>query len=42
MRAFLCAIVAVAGIAILFNYGLPRVEIPGVASGVSDSVRLDD
>lgn len=42
MRAFLCAIVAIAGIAVLFDYGLPRVDIPGVESGDNDSVRLDD
>ncbi|WP_306262655.1 hypothetical protein [Pararhizobium sp. IMCC21322] len=42
MRAFLCAIVAIAGIAVLFDYGLPRVDIPGVDSSDNNSVRLDD
>nr|WP_306266110.1 hypothetical protein [Pararhizobium sp. IMCC3301] len=42
MRAFLCAIVAIAGIAILFDYGLAQLDYSSADSRTGPSVRLDE
>lgn len=42
MRAFLCAVIATAGIAVLFDYGLDQIGYSSAEQGSSSSVRLDN